>query len=75
MAALGDVEAAQGRAVRKAAVKARPRMVVQYRNHIRSEQAIEACDTNPFGVAVSIRSTLTPAFAQLNEALADLASV
>lgn len=43
--------------------------VAAYRNHIEADEGVEACDENPFGVAVSIRSTLVPALDQLARSL------
>jgi hypothetical protein len=35
------------------------------RNHLENDEKVEACDENPFGVAVSIRATLVPVLNQL----------
>ena len=32
-----------------------------FREHLTSDDRVEACDDNPFGVAVSVRATLGPA--------------
>ncbi|MGE0385112.1 MAG: hypothetical protein AB7Q97_10310 [Gammaproteobacteria bacterium] len=41
------------------------RAAKDFANHIASDPAIDACDRNPFGVAVTIRTTLGPALEQL----------
>ncbi len=45
-------------------------IVTQFRAHIETDERVEACDANPFGVSVSIRSTLGAALAQMEQALA-----
>jgi hypothetical protein len=42
----------------------------EFRAHIASDPRVRGFDTNPFGVAVSIRTTLTPALEQIESAAA-----
>jgi len=44
-------------------------LVESFMAHIASDKRIAACDANPFGVALSIRRTLTPALEGLKAAL------
>jgi hypothetical protein len=41
-----------------------------FRDHLETDDQVEACDDNPFGVAVSIRATLIPALDQLARGIA-----
>jgi hypothetical protein len=41
--------------------------------HLRDDPRIAACDSNPFGVAMSIQATLLPALGTLHTALASFA--
>jgi hypothetical protein len=68
MACLPELRAAQGDGLRAAAAKALP-IASGLAQHVRSEPRIEACDDNPFGVAVSIRGTLGGALDRLTAAL------
>jgi hypothetical protein len=43
--------------------------VAQFRAQIEQDPRVGACDTNPFGVPVSLRATLLPALDRLDEAL------
>ena len=45
-------------------------VVQAFKKHIDGDARVAACDQNPLGVAVSIRSTLSPALAGLEAALA-----
>lgn len=40
-------------------------LIPRFRAHLEGDERVEACDENPFGVAVSIRATLVPALDQL----------
>ena len=42
--------------------------IQEFRTHIETDERVEACDTNPYGVAMSIRATLGPALAALDAA-------
>ena len=46
-------------------------IVTGLRQHLASDERVEACDENPFGVAVSIRTTLIPALDRLERSVAD----
>jgi uncharacterized protein involved in exopolysaccharide biosynthesis len=41
----------------------------QFREHIETDERVRAFDENPFGVAVALRQTLTPALAQMEARL------
>jgi len=43
--------------------------LAQYVKFLTTDERIKACDSNPFGVTLGIRATLTPALNQLNAAL------
>ena len=45
-------------------------LIDSFTSHIESDERIAVCDSNPFGVAMSIRNTLTPPLQQLKQALA-----
>ncbi len=68
MASLPELSSAQGDGLRAAAAKALP-IATGLHQHLQTEPRIEACDDNPFGVAVSIRSTLGAALNRLTAAL------
>jgi len=40
-----------------------------FRQHLDSDERVEACDENPFGVAMSVRATLIPALDRLAQAV------
>lgn len=44
-------------------------MVVEFRDHIDVDERVEACDENPFDVTVTIRATLDPVLAQMEQVL------
>ena len=48
-------------------------IIAPFRQHIASDERVAVCDEDPFGVAVTIRSTLEPALAALQAALEDAA--
>ena len=68
MAALIEIGSGDGAALAKAGPKVLG-IVQAFRAHIDSDERVEVCDDNPFGVAVSIRATLGPALAQMEAAL------
>lgn len=68
MAAMMEIGAGDPESLAKAGPKALG-IIQAFRTHIDSDERIEVCDDNPFGVAVSIRATLAPALAQLEAAL------
>ncbi len=72
MAAMMDIDAAQGEALSKAAGRA-ARLAQGFEGYLASSEAVEATDTNPFGVHVSIRASLGPALAAIQQALAPVA--
>ncbi|HSU04025.1 MAG TPA: hypothetical protein VLI93_00475 [Acetobacteraceae bacterium] len=45
------------------------KQVTNFRSHIESDDRVTACDGNPFGVTVGIRSVLVPALARLQASL------
>jgi hypothetical protein len=73
-AAIIDVdEATAGGTTGEAAVKAVAKakdLVVEFRDHIDTDERVEACDDNPFDVKVTIRESLDAALAQMEQALA-----
>jgi hypothetical protein len=69
MASIRDIDSAPPEGLKALAQKARG-LVAKFAAHIESEERIMACEENPFGVTVSIRSTLKPALAKLEEVLA-----
>jgi hypothetical protein len=64
MAALAGAERGVAGDVAKLAA-----LVPQFRAHLEEDERVEACDDNPFGVAVSIRATLVPVLDQLARGL------
>ncbi len=44
-------------------------LVTEFRDHLDTDERVEACDDNPFDVKVTIRATLDPALAQMEQAL------
>jgi molybdenum-dependent DNA-binding transcriptional regulator ModE len=68
MAACIDVTESSDDKVAAAAAKARM-AIGDFARHIASSPLVAACDSNPFGVKVSIRGTLVPALQTLNAAL------
>ena len=68
MAACLDVSGASGDNVAGAVAKAR-NAVADFAQHIATDPQVVGCDSNPFGVSVSIRATLGPALKSLNDAL------
>lgn len=47
-----------------------PGIVLAFRNYLENDEAVEACDENPFGVTVSIRQSLVAALKQVELAIA-----
>jgi hypothetical protein len=47
-----------------------PSIVSAFRAHLETGDQVEACDENPFGVTVTIRSSLVEALGQVESALA-----
>ncbi|MGC3967318.1 MAG: hypothetical protein QM775_08085 [Pirellulales bacterium] len=45
-------------------------LIEEFRDHIDTDDQVEACDENPFGVTVTIRKTLEPALKQMDQVLA-----
>lgn len=68
LAALREVDAADAGA-RAMRAKAASAAIAAFRAHLASNEAVEVCDDNPFGVSVSIRGTLLPALDRLEVAL------
>ena len=73
MASLPELRSAQGDGLRVAAAKALP-IANGLGQHLKAEPRVEACDDNPFGVPVSIRSTLGAALNRLTAALEGVAT-
>jgi hypothetical protein len=69
-AALGDVDATPDADKEKAIHKALDR-VRDFRTHIDNDERVEACDNNPWGVKVTLRSELDGALTKLEQALDD----
>ncbi len=69
MAAMREVDGASGDALKKASANARA-IIAGFRKHIESDEKVEVCDENPFGVPVSIRQTLGEALTHMDVALA-----
>src|SRR5512139_760744 len=69
-AALIDVDKAPDDRKETAIERALAR-VVAFRNHIETDERVDACDNNPFEVKVTIRAELGGALARLEEALDD----
>lgn len=68
MAAMRDIDAAEESALMNSIAKAQP-IIVKFQQHIASDQRVEACDNNPFGVRVTIRQSLGSALTSLNATL------
>jgi hypothetical protein len=68
MAAIRELNSA-GAALPLAAVGKARQAVAQFRDQINGDGRVDACDENPFGVAMSIRATFAPALAGLESAL------
>ena len=68
MTACLEVSAAPADKVAGPAAKARA-AVANFAKHIASDPQVAGCDSNPFGVSVSIRGTLGPALKSLNDTL------
>ncbi len=68
MAAMSEIGSGDAGAVSKAAPKALG-IIRAFRAHLDSDERIEVCDGNPFGVTVAIRATLGRALAQMEAAL------
>jgi hypothetical protein len=70
MAAIQDIERSAGDARSKAAQKALG-IVKQFRSHLYSN-TVEAVDSNPFGVVVTVESTFSDAFDSMEKALSSM---
>jgi len=68
-AVLMEIDYGGPTALKKSGPKAL-KIVQSFRAHLDQDEKVEACDENPFGVAVSIRSSLGGALAQMERALA-----
>jgi tetratricopeptide (TPR) repeat protein len=64
MVILREAQSSQGPAFKKLAGKGAA-LAKGFRDHLDSDERVEACDDNPFGVSVSIRPTLGAALAKL----------
>ena len=53
----------------RAAIAKTQRALTAYSRYLESDERIEACENNPFGVQVPVRRTLTPALAQFERVL------
>jgi hypothetical protein len=51
------------------AISAARECVVEFRDHIDTDERVEACDDNPFEIKVTIRDSLDPALAAMEQAL------
>jgi hypothetical protein len=68
MAACMEVNSAPRDKLSGAAAKAR-QAIAAFAQHIATDAQVRGCDTNPFGVSVSIRATFGPPLKSLNDAL------
>ena len=64
MAALAGAERGAAADIAKLA-----ELIPRFRAHLESDERVEVCDDNPFGVAMSIRATLVPALDKLASGL------
>ena len=67
-ASIMNVDKASGPSKAKFIVQTRE-FVEEFKDHIETDEQVEACDDNPFDVAVSIRSSLGNALAAMDSAL------
>ncbi len=67
-ASILNVDKASGPSKAKFIVQTRE-FVEEFKDHIETDEQVEACDDNPFDVAVSIRSSLGVALAAMDSAL------
>jgi hypothetical protein len=68
MAACLEVSSAPPDKLAAAVAKARSALA-NFANHIATNPQVAGCDSNPFGVSVSIRGTLSPAMKSLSDTL------
>ena len=68
-AAIIDVDQASAADKAKAIASAKD-LVMEFRDHIDTDERVEACDNNPFEVKVTIRESLDAALSQMEQALA-----
>jgi hypothetical protein len=68
MSAMKDVDSSSPETRAKAAQKALE-IAAGFQRHLTTDERVAACDENPFGVALSIKSTLTGAIAEIAKAL------
>jgi hypothetical protein len=68
MTAIRDVSAASAGGRIKAAAKALS-AVDAFATHLETDPRVQACDRNPFGITVTIRTILVPALTELRTAL------
>ena len=69
MAALLNIDGAGNPDALKKAAGNAGTVIKGFRQHLDSDESVEACDDNPFGVKVTIRQTLSGALTQLEQAL------
>jgi hypothetical protein len=69
LAGLGQIDKADGDALKRAAAKTRI-IIAGFRKHIEADVTVQACDKNPFKTPVTIRQTLGSALEKLDKALA-----
>ena len=68
MAALAEVGSGDPAAIAKAGPKTLG-IIQAFRTHLSTDEKVEVCDENPFGVPVAIRATLGAALAQMEATL------
>ena len=69
LAAIRDIDAADA-AARTALAKTTQAIITGFRKHLEGDMRVAVCDENPFGVPMSIRTSLGGALAELSKALA-----
>lgn len=67
-AALMEIDASNADRLKTSAKKLQ-NLLSEFRKHIETSPKVQACEDNPFGVAVSIRQTLEPGFDALENGL------
>ncbi|MGC3967644.1 MAG: hypothetical protein QM775_09815 [Pirellulales bacterium] len=72
-AALLELDSAPADQLKTAARRVKT-LISEFRKHVETSEIVKACDENPFGIAVSLRTTLKPGFDALEQGLAAVTS-